>query len=420
MGATYEVWLLDDSGARIRQIEDFFFMSYSRVVQGLGVCQIGLSYDAFISQVQPYFSLDRRLEIWRSPAEGIVLRRDATFLLREPRIYSRESDGMRVIEFFGRSPIDLLGRRVIPQYAGSSYTTKTDQIDDMMNAIIRENALFGSAVDETGVVDNDRAFPQYEFSVQADRSLGPSITLSFADTRLMDTLEKLRDISFQKNADNSSNRKIYFDVVPDDLNNYVIYILDADGEIFLDEAGDGILDETSFETLSPIGFQFRTIADRFGQDITDTIEFSEENGNFEAPSYLKSHMEEVNAVYVKGQGEGFSRMVETVVDQARIDTSRWNRMEDLAEASNETLAAGLQSVGNERLGDKEPREDLYGTFLNVPEGPDNPSSLYGLDWDLGDLVKIKFAGQYFEAEIKTIHVSVNADGENILGRNVVE
>lgn len=418
--ATYEIWLLDDAGYRIRQLDNFLFLSYSRVTQGLGVCQIGLPYDEFITQVVPDFVLDRRLEVWRSPAEGIPLRRDAAFFLREPRYYSRESDAMRVIEFYGRSYIDLIGRRVIPQYAGSAYTTKTDEIDDMMKAIVRENALFGSAVDETGTIDNARAFPEFEFSVQADRSLGPSITLSFADTDMRTTLEKLREISLQLNAANPASRKIYFDIVSFDLNNYVIYILDADGEIFLDEAGDGILDESSFETLSPIGFQFQTIVDRFGHDITDLLEFSEENGNFSGPSYRLSHMEEINAVYVKGQGEGLSREVDTVIDQTRINFSRWNRMEDLVEATNETTQAGRVSAGNERLSEEEPVEDLYGTFLSIPEGPNNPRSLYGLDWDLGDLVRIKFAGKDFEAEIKTIHVSVNSEGENILGRNVVE
>lgn len=419
--AKYEVWLTDDAGNRIQLVDDFNYLSYSRLVSGMGIIQVGYSFEKFSNKITPYWKLDRRIEVWRAPDDTTPLRREAVFLLRSPRIYTRESDGYVYLEFYGRSPIDLLARRSIPQYAGSSYTSKTDEIDDMMKAIVRENMLYGSCVDETGIVDNDRAFPQYEFSVQPDRSLGPSISKSFADSMVLDTLEKLRDISFQKNRENPANRRIFFDVVPYELQNYAIYILDADYEIVYDESGEPLLDETSVQTLSPSGFQFQTIADRFGLNRTQLIEFSQENGNFVGGSYQKSHMEERNVAYVKGQGEGLSRQVETVIDQDRVNESRWNRLETIVEASNETTVAALQSAGNEELGNSLPTDELYGTFRSVPATDVAPRSLYGLDWDLGDLVRVKYAGKFFDAEIMTVHVSINDEGkETISGRNVIE
>jgi len=419
--ATYEIWLLDDMGNRISLLDNFNYMAYSRTVAGMGSFQIGLNFYDFVAKVPEYWRLDRRIDIWRSPAEGYPMKRDAMYLLRSVRTYVRDSDGYLYIEFYGRGLVDLVNRRAIPAYAGSSYASKTDYIDDMMKDIVRENALYGSAVDETGAVDNDRAYPQYEFIVQADRSLGPSVSMSFADSQVMDTLKKLRDLSFQKNAESASNRKIYFDVVPVDMKNYVIYILDASSDIFLDEFGDELLDETAYETLAPLGFQFQTFADRMGTDKTDIIEFSTENGNFVASAWQISHMEEINAAYVKGQGEGASRAVETVTDTDRINQSRWNRIEDIIEASNETTSASLQAAGYEKLGEKIPKDDLYGTFLSVPETEYTPRCLYGLDWDLGDLVKVQFGGRSFNAEIQTIHVSLHDDGsEEIMGRNKPE
>lgn len=423
MSASYEFWLTDDAGRRILLLSDFFFASFSKVVSGYGTAQIGVSYEWFqaIMSPDPYFIPDWRLDIWRSPAEGLPLRREGIYLLREPRIYTRESDAMIILEFLGRSPIDLLNRRHVVQYAGSSYTTKTDQIDDMMKAVVREQMLYGSARDETGVLDNSRAFPQYEFIVQADLSLGPSVTKSFADRNVLDLLKDLSDLSLQKNLDSSTNRKIYFDVVDIDLRNFAIFILDTDSEIILDESGEGVLDESSFETLAEVGMQFQTFADLRGTDRSNGLEFSVENGNLQAPSYRIDHFDEINAVYAKGQGEGLSRQVELVEDTTRINASRWNRSEDVLEASDETTAAGLQESGRARLGEGKEVKDLYVTFLNNPGDENTPRSLYGLDWDFGDILKVFYANEYFEAEVKTVYVAVSEDGsENIIGRNVIE
>jgi len=421
MSAVYEFWLLDDAGNRLLLINNFSYVTYTKRVSRLGIIQIGFSFQNFQESIFPYFSLDRRIEVWRSPQDGMPLQRDAVFLLREPRIYTRDSDGFVYLEFYGRSPIDLLKRRSIPQYAGSSYTTKTDNIDDMMKSIVRENMLYGSVVDETGTADNDRAYPQYEFSVQSDYSLGPSISRSFADSLVYETLEELSDISLQLNKENSSNRRVYFDVVHWDLNNFIIYILDGYSEIVLDESGDPILDETSIQTLSPIGFQFQTYIDRYGVDRTQTLEFSEENGNFQDGSYKISHMDEINTAYVKGQGEGLSRQVETVIDEERANASRWNRVETIVESSQETSAAGLQAAGNAELEENKPVEELSGSFLSIPASENNPSSLYGLDWGLGDLVRVKYGGKFFDVEVLTVHVSLNDQGEeSISGRSVIE
>ena len=419
--AKYEVWLLDDAGNRIIQIDDFHYLSYARLVSGMGICQIGYPFEEINNRLTEYWKLDRRIEIWRAPLNDMPLRRDAAFLLRSPRIYTRESDGYVYLEYYGRSPIDLLNRRVIPQYAGSTYTEKTNEIDDLMCALVRENCLFDTVTDETGTVDNDRAFPESEFLVQADRSLGPSVTATFSDKSLMDSLTELRDLSIQKNAEDPTNRRIYFDVVVSDLKNYVIYILDYDFEIILTEDGEPLLDETSISTLAPLGFQFVTIADRFGVDRTQLFEFSEENGNFAGGSYQLSHMDEVNAVYVKGQGEGASRQVETVIDANRISVSRWNRCEALAEASSSTSAASLQSEGKKKLDEGKPVDELNGSFYSIPGDENVPRCLYGLDWDLGDLVRVKYAEKYFDAEILTIHISIDENGnEKIQGRNKIE
>lgn len=420
MPAAYEIWLQDDGGNKITLLDQFNSVSYTRVVAGFATLQIVIPFFAYVQKVPSIFQPDWRIEVWRSAAEGIPQRREGVFLLRKPRIYTND-DGLRQIELFGRSPLDLLHRREIIQKAGTSYTSKTAAIDDMMKAIVREQMLYGSALDENGTVDNTRAFPQYEFTVQSDKALGPSVSRSFADRNVLDVLKDLRDASIQLALDSSSNKKIYFDMVTLELNNFEIDILDEDGEIILDDAGIAILDETSFETLSPVGFQFQTFADLRGIDRTSLLEFSIENGNLSNADYSKTYEDEINTVIVRGQGQGDSRQIVIVKDNSRVNASRWNRSENTFEASNETTTTGLTNAGKEELGKGVPLEVLNCDFLSIPPGPNNPSSLYGIDWDLGDLVRINYSNMQFNAEIMMVHISLDENGEeNIIGRNVIE
>jgi hypothetical protein len=403
-------------------LNGYAYFAYSRSLLGYGTILMGFPYDLLASKLSPIFAPDRRVDIWRSPEDGIPMRREAVYLLRMFKIYTRETDNMRMVSFTGRDPTDLLSRRVVIQAAGTSYTRKTDEIDDMMKEIVREQMLWGSALDEDGVVDNTRAFPETDFSVQANVALGPSVSLGFADRQVRDVVQELKDASFQLNRDNPANRRIYFDVVPYDLVQSVIYILDEETlDPILDESGHGILDEESGEAESmSVGFQFQTFADLRGQDRTQALDFSVENNNLEAPYYSQSFLEEVNAVIVKGFGRGDSREVEKVNDTDRINASRWNRREGFKDGSQEPDQNKLADLAYPELYDGRPKEDISAVFLNVPSGPDTPRSMYGLDWDLGDLVPISYAGKQFNAEISIVYVAIDENGkETITGRNEV-
>jgi hypothetical protein len=199
------------------------------------------------------------------------------------------------------------------------------------------------------------------------------------------------------NLENSSNRKIYFDVIPFD----VLGLSTAYG--------------------SPLGWQFVTFADLRGTDRTSGQEFSLANNNIKAPSYSISHLEEVTATTVKGQGTGLSRAYQRVEDASRIAASRWNRVHTVQSSTNETTSAGLTNAGNSELAKGLPVEEFPVTILDVPESNDTPRSLYGIDWDLGDLIPVTYAVKQFEVEIRTIHVGVDENGrETITGRNKVE
>lgn len=397
--AEYELWLTDDMGNRIALMADFgepAFFSYTRSVNGLGTLNFGLPFKPFEQKFNPYFRPDWRVEVWRSPAYGIPMRREDVFMLRKPHVYVRE-DNVEILTFYGRNGIDLLNRRSVIQRGGRSWAKKTDLADDMMKEIVREQMLYGSAVDEDGVSDNSRAWPQGEFSVQADAGLGPSITLGFADKTVHDVLKQIKDITLQRNVADSTVSRIYFDVVPISLT-----------------AG-------SAPSGSLLGWEFRTYADLRGSDRTvNGITFSPENENMDKPAYSISHLDEINAVTVRGNGKGRTQIVESVEESSRVLSSRWNRCEAVISASNETTTAGLQAAGNAALNQGKPVEELGAVLLNTPGRKDVPQSLYGINWDLGDLVRVDYAGKQFNVEINIVYVSVDDSGnEEITGRTEV-
>jgi hypothetical protein len=419
MPSSYEIWILDDSGRRIVLLDKTAYFSYSRTVKGYGTCLIGLPYAEFRERVFPVFQPDRRIDIWRSPETGFPMRREGTYLLRMHKIYTRETDGVQLIAFYGRDLKDLLRRRWVIQPAGYAQTYKTDFIDDMMKEIVSEQMLWGSALDADAVADNTRAFPENEFTVQGDVSLGPVHTHTFSDRNVLDVLKELEEASFQLHEEDITNERIYFDIIPYELEGQLIYILDEDGMPILDEEGEPLLDESSLETNAIQGFQFVTFAGLRGQDRTaSALVFSEENNNLEAPYYTFDYMDEENSVVVKGFGRGDSRPSARVTDSQRAGMSRWNLCEGFQDASTEPDQNFLEDYAYPRLRAEQAREELSAVFLNVPRSEDTPRSLYSLDWDLGDMLPVDYAGKRFNVEIEIVYVAIDENGrETITGRS---
>lgn len=397
MSGTYELWLTDDTGNRLAYLADFGepnFFSYTRAVSQISVFSVGLDYRAFSQKFNPYFKPDWRVELWRSAAYGVPLRLEDVFMLRKPNVYMRQ-DNVEILQFYGRNGIDLLNRRFVVQKDGTSYTRKSDYADDMMKDVVREQSLYGSVVDETGTADNSRGFPQGEWSVSPDNSLGPSISQNFAGKKVYDVLDGIKKETFQLNEDSPSTyERVYFDVRPI------------------------VLSPTAAPSGSRLGWIFNTSVGLLGMDRTLNGKiFSAENENLSDPSYSINHLDEVTAVFALGNGAGNSRIVQEVTAANRLQASRWNRIESVVNSSSSTSTAQLNAAGRAELRANRPVEEFQGTILNTPGRNDVPQSLYGIDWDLGDLLRVEYARKQFDAEVVNVYVSVNDKGEEeITGR----
>lgn len=377
MSSSYQFFLTDDSGRRITElslIERYSFFAYSRAVSGFGTIQFGLPYRYYKEKVPEIFRTDWRIDVWRSSEDGYPMRREGSFFLRKFVIYERV-DGMETIEFYGRSPIDIL-RRGDMCYLTTTQYEKTGLADDLMITLVSENLSSGNLLVPTG-----------EFTVDGSAGLGPTVSFSAQGENLLDLLNDIRKETITLNMILSTNKKIYFDVV-------------------------------EYNTLSNGGFGyiFRTYVTLRGQDRTASgLIFSSANGNIRKPTYYEDYLDQITvAGAIYNQDLGADCRLYSVNDQY---LSRWNYIPRTVFAGDGSNTG--RQLYTELAKDRAQRV-FSADFLNTPGGPNQPRSLYGVDWDLGDLVRAEFADKAFDTEIKIVHVAMDEDGkENVIGSSEV-
>lgn len=381
MSSQYEIWLCDDRGARLHLFPKIDNFAYSRTTQGLGTIQLSVPFDDYIKDVPSLFRPDWRLDVWRSPQKGISARREGSFLLGRYQIYQRTSDNVRIIEFYARSPVDILRRQ-----CWETDADQTDEIDDMMKNVVRGMFVTNPSATSTAptVVNNGVYTYTGEFAVDEDASDGPIVTSSFYLRPVLDILNDLRKSSFSLNLLSSSNTKIYFDVIEDES---------------LASGG--------------FGYRFRTYPNLRGSDRTSGIIFSPENGNLVAPVYFEDYQDEITGIYLYDQG--------VLVASAQSDNqylSRWHFVK--RDRTTSLSAAAAQNEAYSDLKKNAADKSMNATFLSSPGSPEQPRSLYGLDWDLGDLLPVKYAGKSMNVEVAIVYVSMNDQGEEkITGKSQV-
>lgn len=381
--ADYEFWLTDDAGRRITLLKDISFASLSRTTRGFGTIHIGMPFDAY--DVRPIFFPDRRVDVWRSQGKGFSPRREGSFFLRKWNAYQRETDNVLMIEFYGRSPLDILRRRSMISTTTvalpSSFYQRTDLIDNLMKDLVRDHFTIESAFLPAGTLG--RTTPLGELTVDGDESDGPSTTGNFLNQNVLDMCQDLKNTSFMMNKITPANRRIFFDVV-----------------------------EGSPLSGGGFGYTFRTYADLRGVDRTDGVKFSIENGNIRAPSYYENHLESATNSRIQNLSTPTTNAGVTSPDET---LSRWNFIQ-VAQATSEADAGVNTMQANKLLQENAADKSLGVTFLDSPGSDRQPASVYGRDWDLGDLLPVSFVGLDFDAEVETVWISVNDKGEeNIIG-----
>lgn len=351
-GTQSEIWLQRDDGTRLAVIDSAIEFDCTRVVNNVGNFHIALP-EGFDSTLA---ALDRRVLIWRKPVGGAMYLEFVGLIRRITSTTNTNGNTKQVISGPGLNA--LLAARVVAYYAGSAYASKTAAADDMMREIVREN-LGASATDTA------RALPSTAFSLQADYSLGPSLTKSFSYRNVLDVLREISD------AARLAGTPVYFDI----------------------------------EATGAESFEFRCYLNQRGQDRTlyGPI-FGLDFGNIARPTLDQDAGDECNYAYGLGQGEGEAREVQEASDTGRTGRSLYARWEAVANAVNESDPAGVLDAADARVIDGRPVTTFTAELLSVP------GAVYGKDWGFGDKITVTYAGLQFSAIVRAVTVSVDETG----------
>lgn len=371
MAGAYQLWLTSDTGARLADLSKFISLEASRVVNGIASFHLQMPLSFSPDLIQP----DRMVQVWRQPSGGrLGLWR--VYLLRRWKFSTRGSN--QQVDLFGPDVNDLLRRRIVAAYAGSSQAGKTDFADDMMKDIVRESILDSAAPTPTA---GTRVWSN--LSVAADAGKGPSISDSFgwdgsqANLLLPSGGGVLASIA-KKAA--TAGTEVFLDIVPNAV------------------------------AANSITFQFETYINQPGQDVSGRVKFDQANGNMKDPSLEYDYTEEQNYIYAGGQGEGVNRNIQQVYDSERYGLSIWNRCEGFQDARNQTSDNGVREAGRRALEDGKPR------IRFTAQPVDTEGTRFGIEWDFGYKVQAKYLNRQFISLIRAITIKVDENGEDIRAR----
>jgi hypothetical protein len=131
---------------------------------------------------------DRRIEVRRSINGALPYLDGETVWF--VRYASDNLDGILTLQ--AQDTMGLIARRIVPYAAGTSQASKTTPTaaDDLIKTVFKENA--GSSV-----TDANRDLSTY-ISVQANLTLGQSVTKNFAWQQLLSTLQAMAQDSRSK------------------------------------------------------------------------------------------------------------------------------------------------------------------------------------------------------------------------------
>lgn len=345
----FSCFISDTAGARIYRLDKVDALNCTLVTNGISAFSVAVPIKA-----KPYVKKDHIVEIWyrgKFLCGGFI----RTWSISD---YS--------IALSCPSFEYLLSGRIIAYAAGTSEADKTDYADDMIKAIVREN-LGSSAT----------ASRQLSITVQADTSAGETISRAFSHYKVLDTIQNLA----LESAENGT--RLYFGFRP------------------------------YFESDN-IALVFETTTNQWGTnhdaESNSPLTFSKQFGNLENYVEEFDYWDEINDVYVGGQGLGEDRIVEQVTDTIAATNTPWARRERFLSYTSELTTTGLQNAGKAVLYASRGKETFSANLL------DTPLTQFNLDWQWGDKVAILQNGRDLVGIVEKIRLRSQEDRETLTAK----
>lgn len=358
----YEIYLTTDAGVRLASLSTFTSLEASKEASKIG----SFSIDMPLSFNPDLLAPDRMVQIWRQPNGGRLGLWHVYFVRRWKFSTSGESDNVTIK---GPDINDLLRRRIVAAYSGSSQANKTDNADDMMKEVVTEALSDGVAPIPTA---GTRVWD--DLSVASDLSKGPTITRGIAWKWLLTESGQGVLPTIAKAAKEEDGTDLFFAVVPDVVGS------------------------------NSISFRFETYTGQIGQDVSDRVVFDQARGNMRNPSLEYDYTSEVNYIYAGGQKQGSDRDIQQVYDSDRYSQSKWGRIEGFVSANSQS-GNGVVSAGQDALNNGRPKVRFTATPM------DTESTRFGIDWDFGYKVMAKYRNIEFASTINAVTLSVDDSGD---------
>lgn len=365
MSARYLVRLKNQQGKYVAIFDQWLTLNFTHRANEVGICRFEFDGN---DERKRLFQIDGQLEIWRRDIsanlewyiewEGFVRTFDD----------KREENGEARYIVYASSYLDLISRRQIGYYANVAQTSKAGPAESVIKQFVRENA--GAQAVSPPRLRNG-VFPN--FTVQADFAQGPFWTGNRAWKPLLDTI---RDIGNERGID--------FDVIGrgDAKFEFLTYL----GQRGVDRSMNGYDPETGRNAAGNL-----------------PVIFSLRMGNMNQPEVIFKHTDEVNAVFVLGQGQNEERNVVVRENPTGIATSPWNDVE-LTRSTQETFLPALQAIGDQVLNQFQAEQTFAFQVLDLQ------NRVYGRDFHWGDLVSAEYNNVMYNKKIVGVDITVSAQG----------
>lgn len=354
----YLIQLLDHDGGAVSLLYPYTKLTYTRAINGLGHHGWG-SYEVQMEANQEavnLFALDYIVSV-RRKIPGGDWRTEFEGLHRISRFFFDNEDKEHFVSSGGELPT-LLQRPTIQPDTGSAFFLREEPFTDIMVDLVDYNMGPNAAV--------DRQFANV--AVMAKTGQGDTVRYGRRQIKVYEALEELAGL----------------------------------GADFTLERED---DTITFHVYYPRYGQDRRIDNTRGNT---PVVFSIERQNMRLPQFTRDRSSEKTVAYVAGEGVGVTQeIVERTSLWGAEHDSPWNRIEEFVPTSQFTETAGLMAVGDGYLAEN--RELVSFDFEAIP----TPGCLYGVHWDLGDLVTGRYRGVNMDMRVVEVQVVLDDLGEHI-------
>lgn len=348
MSARYKIRLYTPSGVALREFDDVRYIAYEREVNNMGLLQFDINAN---NTAVPLFELDGQVEVLRTnPAQGIGWYVDFRGLIRDEVVYTNQ-DNITYVTILAPGDLHWLSRAYVAWTADTANRSKFENVkaETVAKTLVTYNAT-ASATTGNGRVATQGDWKNF-ITVESDGATGEELDMACAWQPLLNTLQRVSD------------------------------------------TGGGDFDLIKTGATS---WQFRWYDGQRGVDKSANVRFSRGLDNVVNPVLRRNRMRERTVAIVGGQGEESSRDI-VVRTGANYDSTH-NHLETFVQASQSSTTSSLNNAGDARLRELEAWDDIqFGVHQT-------DAIAYGRDYDLGDLVTVRYSGLTQVKKISKISV----------------